>query len=153
MRALLRSAPEIESRGVLETQLVHPPENLGRLRAGRDIDRLAADIDIVPTLVELLGLPIPLVEFDGVSLAPLLTGKGAFSEDRAHFIRHQQVSRAGAFQMETPRAFFHSAVLTNRLRLVNGEELCDIKPDPDQQHDIAAEYPQVVARLRGEYES
>ena len=125
----------------------------GGIGAGRDLDRLAAHIDIVPTLVELLGLRIPLVEFDGVSLAPLLTGEGAFPKDRTHFIQHQQVSRDGPFQMETPRPFFHSAVLTNRRRLVNGEELYDITADPGQQYDIAAEHPQVVARLRGEYES
>ncbi len=116
----------------------------GGIGAGRDLDRLAAHIDIVPTLVELLGLRIPLVEFDGVSLAPLLTGEGAFPKDRTHFIQHQQVSRDGPFQMETPRPFFHSAVLTNRRRLVNGEELYDITADPGQQYDIAAEHPQAA---------
>ena len=43
--------------------------------------------------------------------------------------------------------------MTSRWRLVNGEELYDIKPDPGQQQDVAPSHPQVVARLRDFYES
>ena len=124
----------------------------GGIDGGRDEGRLAAHIDVVPTLVESIGLPTPPVQFDGISLAPPLTGKGAFPEDRTHFIQHQQVSWDGEYQMETPRPFFHSAVLTERWRLVHGEELYDIEADPGQRNDIASEHPQVVARMRDEYE-
>ena len=37
-------------------------------------------------------------------------------------------------------------------RLVNGKELFDLKADPKQATDIAAQYPEVFERLRGEYE-
>lgn len=83
-----------------------------------------------------------------VSYSSPVSGAGG-----THFIPHQLVSRDGIFQLETPRSFFHSAVLTNRWRLVNGKELYDIKADPGQQHDITAEHSQVVAHMRCEYES
>ncbi len=125
----------------------------GSVDGGTDIDQLAAHIDVLPTLAGLAGLPLPDTEVDGSSLVPLITGKGDFPVNRTHFVQHQQVRRDGEYQMESLRPFFHSAVLTNRWRLINGEELYDIEADPGQQNDLAAEEPAVVDRLRGEYES
>jgi hypothetical protein len=44
-------------------------------------------------------------------------------------------------------------VLTDRWRLVNGNELFDIQADPRQQRDVAAEQEEVVKKLRAEYEA
>lgn len=125
----------------------------GRIDGGRDIDELAAHIDVMPTLIELSGATPPEIEFDGRSLVPLLNASGDFPEDRTHFIQHQQVRREGEYQMESPQPFYHSAVLTNRWRLVGGEELYDIKADPAQARDLASSHPDIVAKLRAEYES
>ena len=48
------------------------------LNKGRDVNTLSAHMDWLPTFVDLCGLEKPKLEglpFDGVSLAPLLTGK------------------------------------------------------------------------------
>jgi len=42
--------------------------------------------------------------------------------------------------------------MTDRWRLVDGKQLYDIKADPGQKRDIAAEQPEAVARLRAAYE-
>jgi hypothetical protein len=42
--------------------------------------------------------------------------------------------------------------MTERWRLVDGEELYDVQADPAQTRDVAAEQPEVVAELRGRYE-
>ncbi len=50
----------------------------GRIAPGSVTDALAGHIDIYPTLIDLAGLPKPERQrFDGISLAPLLTGKTA----------------------------------------------------------------------------
>ena len=46
----------------------------GEFEAGRKIDRIAAHMDVVPTLLEAAGIAAPESKFDGVSLMPLLTG-------------------------------------------------------------------------------
>ena len=125
----------------------------GGIDGGRDVDSLAAHIDLVPTLLELTGIAEPDIAFDGVSLTPLLAGRGGFPKDRTHFIQHQQVRREGEYQMESPRPFYHSAVLTNRWRLVNGQELYDMSVDPGQKDDVAVDHPEVVASLRLRYEA
>ena len=48
----------------------------GGLTGGRDVKTLAAHIDVLPTLVDLLGLEKPKgPPLDGVSLRPLLLGE------------------------------------------------------------------------------
>ena len=43
--------------------------------------------------------------------------------------------------------------MTERWRLIDGDQLYDIIADPGQQQDVAAEHPDVVHRLRSDYET
>ena len=117
----------------------------GGLTGGRDIDRLTAHIDVLPTLIELCGLKKPRgVKFDGASLAGLLKGKAKRRPDRTLLVHSQRI--------EHPEKWRKSAVMTERWRLVNGKELHDIKADPGQKNNIANEHPKVVEKLRKAYE-
>ena len=120
---------------------------------GRDVDRLTAGIDLVPTLIELAALELPKpIEFDGRSLAPLLRDEPGWAAGRIHFTQHTQISVDGKRQMDDPQPYLRSAVLDERWRLVDGEELYDIKADPAQASDLAADYPEEVTRLRAAYD-
>jgi hypothetical protein len=117
----------------------------GGLDEGKDVARLAAHLDVLPTLVELCGLNHqPKNPMDGRSLAPLLRGSASEWPDRVLFVHVQRE--------EIPPKWKRSAVLTERWRLVNGVELYDIKADPGQQTDLASEHPGLVEQLRAEYE-
>jgi arylsulfatase A-like enzyme len=112
---------------------------------GRDIGDLAMHVDVLPTLIELCGLNPPNdVSFDGVSLAGLLTGAGGSLPERTQFLQYHQGT--------LPPEKWTNAVITPRWRLVHGRELYDIKVDPGQQHDVAAQHPDVVADLRARHE-
>ncbi|MFB6295867.1 MAG: arylsulfatase [Halobacteriales archaeon] len=121
----------------------------------RTVETLSGGYDLLPTLIDLCGLDPPDVEFDGRSLRPVLEGgtgpKGeqnwdeeADGFDRTLFVDSQRV--------EWPEKWKDSAVLTERWRLIRGEELYDIQADPGQEHDVADEHPAVVDRLRAAYE-
>jgi hypothetical protein len=117
----------------------------GGLGGGRDVDRLTAHFDLMPTLVELCGLRLPRpVAFDGRSLASLLTGTTSKGPERTLFVSVQRE--------EIPPKWLRSAVMTQRWRLANGRELYDMESDPGQRTDVAAQHPQIVAELRGSYE-
>lgn len=118
----------------------------GGLNGGRNINRLTAHIDLLPTLIDLCGLKKPGgVKFDGDSLMPLFTGNGQSWRDRALVTDTQRVDH--------PIKWRKSAVMTDCWRLVNGEELYDIKEDPGQKNDISGKFPEVVRKLRSAYES
>jgi hypothetical protein len=42
--------------------------------------------------------------------------------------------------------------MTKQWRLINGKELYDIKKGPGQETDVASMYPQIVKRLRSDYD-
>ena len=118
----------------------------GGLASARDVEEMALHIDLLPTFIELCGLAAPDgVPFDGTSLAPLLRGEcERLPEDRVHFVQFRQ-------NTEAPEKWTN-AVMTRRWRLIRGRELYDIQADPGQQTDVAADHPDVVARLRQAHE-
>ena len=122
---------------------VHWPA--GKLGAPRDIDLLAAHVDVLPTLADLAGAaPAGQRPLDGASLAPVLRGEEHGLAQRTLFVHSQRI--------EYPRPWRKCAVMTQRWRLINGAELYDVLADPGQATDVAGEHPELVASLRGAYE-
>ena len=122
----------------------------GGLEGGRNIETLAAHLDVLPTLAELCEIPVSEdYEPDGVSLVPLLEGNDE-SWEREHLVVQFM---GGAFNAGTPAPFEYSAVLTEEWRLVNsdGQRLFDIEKDPAQRVDLSATHPEVVSALRERY--
>ena len=119
----------------------------GQVGGGRDVDILSAHIDVLPTLVELCGIEKPDgPPVDGMSLSSLLRGGSDVEAPQRTLFVHSQ-------RLESPEKWRKSSVMTDRWRLVNGRELFDMRTDPGQRHDIAAEQPEEVERLRGEYDA
>ena len=139
----------------------------GGLDTGRDVDRLTANIDILPTLIELCGLDSSgESEFDGRSLVPLLQNVGHL--DGSSALEAAKTGVAGAEEdgawparaivtdtqrLPRPIKWRRSTVMTDCWRLVNGNELYDIGEDQEQRSDVAASHPDVVAELRQAYEA
>lgn len=117
----------------------------GGLHEPKDVDQLTAHFDLLPTLIDLCDLERPEdIEFDGRSLKPLLYQAEHAWDDRALVVESQRV--------DVPEKGRKYAVMTERWRLVDGRELYDIQTDPGQQRNLAAEHPDVVARLRRAYD-
>jgi arylsulfatase B len=116
------------------------------LHGGRDINELILHVDVLPTFIDLCDLAAPEgVEFDGMSMAGLLTGALSDLPDRIHFTQYRQNTN--------PPNKWENAVITKRWRLVHGRELYDIKADPGQKHDVAEHNPDVVGQLREAHEN
>ncbi len=114
-----------------------------------DIPALTYHFDLLPTLVELCALDTPgrgHLKFDGRSLVPLLKTPTANWPDRTVFM-HQQNCR------EVPTKWLNALVMTERWRLIQGQELYDMRADPGQIQDIAEKHPRIVSRLRHRYEA
>jgi hypothetical protein len=122
---------------------VHWPA--GGLTAGRDVPRLTTHFDLLPTLISLCELKAPqAATFDGRDLAPLLRDPQAAWRERTLIVEWQ-----GEIM---PVKWQRSAVMNDRWRLVNGEELYDLESDPGQKSSVAAAHPDVVKTMRDAYE-
>lgn len=123
----------------------------GVLGAGVDIPALTAHIDLYKTFVELAGATIPsnIQKIDGRSLVPLLEDPEANWADR-NLYSHRGRWKKG----EDPNLSRHQncAVRTSRWRFVNHSELYDIAADPYEKVDVADQHPEVVAKLREDYD-
>lgn len=120
----------------------------GNLTGGKDVGKLAAHIDILPTLVDLCELKQPAQPdgraIDGATIKPALFANVDHTPKRTLFVHSQRI--------HMPEKWRKCAVMTERWRLVNGKELYDIETDPGQKNNIAAQHADVVAELRGAYD-
>ncbi|TKG96867.1 arylsulfatase [Puteibacter caeruleilacunae] len=121
----------------------YPAENL---TVNRDIDQLAAHIDMLPTFIDLCKLDkIPTHKaFDGKSLAPKILDKKDEPKDRVLVVDSQRRQNLVKWRK--------SAVMKGKWRLINGKELYDLNTDPMQKSDVALGNPNIVKELRLGYE-
>jgi len=139
----------------------------GRFPAGVDVDRIAAHIDVHATLLDICQIPKPEgVQLDGVSLAPLLNGSASNWPDRTLFFQQTRPDPSG---IDEPRLFTNCAARSQRYKIVmtaanpretytkaigpDETELYDIEKDPGETTNIARSHPEIVNRMRGEYEA
>lgn len=121
----------------------------GHLPRGRTDPRPIIQLDILPTVLEAVGVPIqPQWRLDGVNLLPLLTGKVSAPPHEALYWRlgGMMAIRKGdwkllkmsddAFQAD-PRV----------LEDLTGVELYNLKDDIGEKNDLAAAHPEKVKEL------
>lgn len=122
-----------------------------RFKGGRDVPALTAQIDIFPTLAQIVGVPLTgelAAQVEGRSLLPLLTDPDAPWPDRflvTHVGRWAPHKVAGA-------KFSHCSIRDSQFTLVNNRELYDLKADPGESKNIIDAHPEEVAKLRAAYD-
>jgi hypothetical protein len=112
-----------------------------KIKPGIKVDRIAAHIDVLPTLLEACAMrPANTPKFDGRTLWPLLTETAPNWPDR---VLHSQWHRG-----DQPDLFRAHAARSQRWKLVNGTELYDMEKDPGESNDLSNANPAEVVKLR-----
>jgi arylsulfatase A-like enzyme len=147
---------EVLEGGIASPLIAHWPQ---RIRPGTSSNGVAAHIDMLPTLLAAAQVEPPRdLKLDGRSFLPLLTAADPAWPDRTLVI---QTHRGAA-----PVAGHNAAVITQRWKLVHPSgfdretprpgvpfALYDLIADPREEHDLAADHPEVVAELRRRYDA
>lgn len=108
----------------------------------RRVRRLVETIDVLPTLFDELGLPIP-DRFEGDSLLPLINGS-------TRKLQHPEVvTCVMSRQKHAIRIGDYKYIFNMTL----AEELYDLATDPDEQHNLARKKRDVAQALRKKLES
>jgi choline-sulfatase len=138
---------ELEHGVFLYNETVHVPlivKMPGARGAGRRVSAVVQHIDLVPTLLDLVGLPVP-PELRGRSLVPVLRGR-----------RADTVPESGVYaEALYPRYHFGWSELYSltdgRYRYIRAPrpELYDLHEDPGEQHNLAAARASTSAAMRG----
>ncbi len=98
----------------------------GELKGGKDINELTANIDFMPTILDLCHISVnDCHQFHGESIVDLLYEGGNTTKNRVIVTDSQRVPY--------PVKWKNSSVMTNQWRLINGQELYDINVDREQK--------------------
>lgn len=135
----------------------------GRIVSGSVEDEAAGLVDVLPTVCHLLGLENPEgVVLDGADISPLLTGKGELFARPQPLFWHLQKARpivamrAGDyslvadpdFELSESNMFDESWIPAIKEGKYTNFQLFDLKRDPNQTTNIAAENPELLGKLK-----
>jgi arylsulfatase len=120
------------------------------IQPGRDIDRIAAHIDILPTLAALAGAKLPTGQVEGRDLLPLIGDPQTEWADR-YLFTHQGRWKTGSNPDDFQWKGF--AVRNQRFRFVANSALYDVAQDPGQTTNVIDQYPEVVEKMRAAYDA
>ncbi len=125
-------------------ECVHVPLILklpGGERAGSVVDVPVSNLDILPTVLDILQLPVPH-GLDGRSLRGLLAGQ----EDAASLLVAEQGTLPGRYSKTLVEWPWKLLLIQSGNR--STYFLCDLAADPAEARNLAGERPELVGRLR-----
>jgi arylsulfatase A-like enzyme len=112
----------------------------GKIAPGQVSDHLCYFPDILPTIAEVTGATPP-ADIDGISILPALIGEQAAGHpQQQHEYLYWEIGGWTAIRQENWRAV--------RPRAGSDWELYDLGKDPSESNDLAAQHPDVLAKLK-----
>jgi len=126
----------------------------------RTCNQLASTIDVLPTLADLLNIPLPPVPIDGMSLLPLLNGR-TDQPIRREFLYYYRKNALEAVRMDHWKRVFPHPGRTYTLHppgqdgypgtapedfsIAGG--LYDLRRDPGECYDLSQLFPDILRQL------
>lgn len=132
----------------------------GTISSGLISNSLSSTLDILPTIAELLQLPLPSHKIDGVSLAPIVRGDVS-AVPRSEFYYYYRKNNLEAVRRdewklvlphpgrtyenyEPGKDGFPGNVNEN---FPFGKALYDLRRDPGERYDVKTQFPEIVKEL------
>lgn len=116
----------------------------GTIEAGIVSDIPSISLDIMPTILNLVGIDVqPQVQFDGISLYPVLVEQKPLDKSRLFFWDTSNFSKNGY------------AVRMANWKLVGSESekplLFNLSNDKGENNDLSSKFPRLVKKMQKEY--
>ena len=136
-----------------------------KIPAGTVSDQLAATIDILPTIADLTGAPLPKNPIDGISIKEILEGDidGIIRDDYYYYYGGELIAvRKGKMKLVFPHSYrsyegvipgndgypaVYQGVLGKYATGRSGLELYDLMNDISESKDVSDQYPEIVTVL------
>ena len=132
----------------------------GIIPEGSICNKMAATIDIFPTLAAITGSDLPEHKIDGVNILPLMQGDTG-ANPRDYFLYYYQRNsleaiRQGSWKLVFPHKYrSYEGVLPGNdgfpgpyAQKESGLELYDLRRDPGEEYNVIELYPDVAEQLK-----
>jgi arylsulfatase A-like enzyme len=133
----------------------------GTIPAGMVTGRLVSGIDIMPTIADITGAPLPANRIDGVSLVPLLKGDRDAVPRTAFYYYYRKNSLEAVTDGNWKLVFPHHGRTYEGYQPGNDGTpgkvdenywfeggLYDLRRDPGERYNVIESYPEIVERLQ-----
>ena len=114
----------------------------GKIKEGSKSDLITANWDFVPTACEILKIKSPK-NIDGISYLPTLLGEG--NKQKKHAFLYWEFPQYGGQQ--AVRLGNWKGIRMNILKGNMKIQLFDLDNDIQEQHDVAAQHPDIVKQI------
>jgi arylsulfatase len=128
----------VREGGIREPFIVEWP---GKVAAGTTSDMVSATIDIMPTLCDLLHIDTPK-NIDGISILPEILGAQQQQQHDHLYWEFPEYGGQLAIRMGNWKG-----VILNIMKGNMQWQLFDLSNDIQEQHDIAAEHPEIIEKM------
>ena len=127
----------------------------GHFPQGEVRSQVAYGCDWLPTIAELCGIPLPAAPIDGASLVPVIRSADA---PTPHDVLHWQIDASWAVRDGDWKLLHDVRDTTLRApgERIAGSFLVNLRDDPSEKTNVAAQHPEIVAhleRLRADWEA
>lgn len=129
----------------------------GQIPGGRTSPQTTGLIDLLPTLVNVVGTTPPTRDIDGASMWPLLSGLSLNHSREAHYFYHThelQAVRKGIWKLHLPHEYQQVDHVgrdghkgTSKMRM-QPLALYNLAIDPGESVDVSEKHPTIVEALR-----
>ena len=130
----------------------------GRVPAGQVSAEIIAQLDLLPTFASLANAKFPKRKIDGLDVGPVLMGKAGAKSPRDTYYFYAgswlQAVRSGRWKLHLAREKrepiygWCAGWFTTNTTLMATDQLYDLETDIGESQDVAAQHPEVVAKLR-----
>ena len=125
--------------GIREPMIAEWP---GKIKPGSKTDIISAFYDVLPTLCDVAGVKKPK-DTDGISFYPTLIGK----KQKQHEFLYWEFPEYGG-QLAVRMGKWKAVCKEMRKKNNFTFELYDLDNDPTESHDVAAEHPEVIKKVK-----
>lgn len=132
----------------------------GKIEAGTVTTKLTSSIDILPTVCNIAGAPLPKKQIDGVDISPILWGLDETPRTEFYYYYWQnnlEAVRKGWWKLILPHTHrSYEGVLPkndgyggtyNRVTITE-PALYDLRRDPGERYNVAEIYPEKIKELQ-----
>ncbi len=130
-----------------------------KLKAGSVVKTPLMTIDLLPTITKLIGAKLPERKIDGKDAWKVIASEQSEPVQEAYFFWYKkndlEAMRMGQWKLQFPHKYRDASLAPGKDGLPGkhgsgktGLELYDLEADPGESKDLAAEHPEVVAKMK-----